>query len=113
MKITDSSARDHRVEIELDESERFNITFRTTYMSREDGATLRVYRLVAGIDLAEGTASVKAYGFLLKKDGTVGDRDRSQYLEVDDIQFEVRDIVAEEARQARERIAAIQGVTFE
>lgn len=113
MKIRDSYVQDMKISIRLEESERFKVTYTTYGSSREDGAQLLIHSLIASVDILDGTASVEGFGYLVNKNGEVGERDRRLYLELDDILFEVRDVVIEEVRQARERIAAVQGVVFQ
>lgn len=113
MKIRDSHVRDMQISIQLEESERFDVTYEKWYSSTENDTKIRIDGLVASVDLLDGVVSVKGFGYLVNKDGAVGLRDRSLYLKVDDIPFEVRDLIEVEVQQARERIAAVQGVTFE
>lgn len=112
MKITSSSLRDFEVIISLEDNDRFRITHEAKFRSRDNGLTLEIYRLRAVVDLKDGSAIVQAYGHLINKDGSVGERTRDQYLEVDQIPVEARHIVAEEVRHVRELISAVTGVRF-
>lgn len=112
MKITSSNLRDQEVVIALDETERFRITYSASFRSRDNGLPLEVNRLRAMIDLKDGSVIVNAYGHLVNKDGTVGERSRDQYLDTDQIPVEARHIIAEEARYVRDLIGAVQGVKF-
>lgn len=112
MKITASTLRDFEVVIALEEAERFRVTYSASFRSRDNGLTLEVNRLRALVDLKDGSVIVNAYGYLVNKDGTVGERSRDQYLDTDQIPVEARHIVAEEARHVRELVGAVSGVRF-
>lgn len=115
MKITSSSLRDFEVIIALDETERFRIDFAASFRSRDNGIPLEVNRLRALVDLRDGSVIVSAYGHLVNKDGTVGERSRDQYLETEQIPMEAKHIIATEAQFIRQQIAAtgtLTGVKF-
>lgn len=99
-----------RVGIRLDEDE-FDRTYEG-WNRTERGAKMRVKTLTASVDMENGEVDVKAYGNLYNKDGTVGLRDRDDYLEPGEISIHLRSIIAAEWQRMRDRIAGVTEVTF-
>ena len=107
MKLTYDQLRDYVMRISFDENEYIRIPYDGVGKETQlrAGHTLEVQALRVSADLITGDTSVLAEGYLVNKDGTAGERERTQYLTEDQIPRRAIDLIYTEVADKRREVA--------
>lgn len=110
MKLEHTRVPDVVLRVSIPEAQRFRIAY-DGRGGREDG-TLEVWGLRVSVDLASGEGTMLATGYLVNKDGNVGERGREQFLTAGQFPQAAKDLAFVEVADLRRAIGEMKPVTF-